>query len=84
MTLFNVRSQKLVKKFSKVPFFANFHNFMFLNAKFWHFLNWQKFFIKQQIYGIKGLVIHKKFLIANLFLIKTFLIAKFDCTNKLS
>ena len=33
------------------------------------------------MYGIKGLVIHKEFLIANLFLIKTFLIAKFDCNS---
>ena len=31
------------------------------------------------IYGIKGLVISKKFLNTNLFLIKTFLITKFDC-----
>ena len=30
---------------------------------------------------MKGLVIHKKFLNVNLFLIKTFLIAKFDCTS---
>ena len=54
---------------------------MFLNDKFWHFLDWQKFLIEQYIYGIKGLVIHNKFLNANLFLIKTFLITKFDCTS---
>ena len=28
---------------SKVPFFANFHNLVFSNPKFWHFLDWQKF-----------------------------------------
>ena len=31
---------KIDQKISKVPFFANFYNFVFLNAKFWHFLNW--------------------------------------------
>ena len=29
--------------FLKSSIFANFHNTMFTNAKFWHFLDWQKF-----------------------------------------
>ena len=44
-TLFSVKPKNWSKKFLKSPFFANFYNFLFLNAKFWHFLNWQKFLI---------------------------------------
>ena len=46
-TLFSVKPKNWSKKILKSPFFANFHNFVFLNAKFWHFLNWQKFLIEQ-------------------------------------
>ena len=53
------------------------------NDKFCHFLDWQNFHIEQQIYGIKDLVIIKKFLNkASLFLIQQFLITKFDCTSQ--
>ena len=44
-TLLIVKPHNWSKKISKVPLFSNFHNFMFLNDKFWHFLNWQKFLI---------------------------------------
>ena len=44
-TLFNVKPKNWAKKILKSPFFDNFHNSVFLNAKFWHFLNWQKFLI---------------------------------------
>ena len=44
-TLLIVKPQNWSKNFLKSPFFAIFHNFVFLNAKFWHFLNWQKFLI---------------------------------------
>ena len=46
-TLFSVKPQNWFKEFLKSPFFANFHNLLFTNAKFWHFLDWQKFLIKQ-------------------------------------
>ena len=39
-TLFSAKPNNLAKKFLKSPFLDNFHNFVFLNAKFWHFLNW--------------------------------------------
>ena len=38
-TLFSVKSQNWV------PLCANFHNFMFTNDKFCHFLDWQNFLI---------------------------------------
>ena len=44
-TLFSVKPKNWTKNFESPLFFANFHNFAFLNAKFWHFLNWQKFLI---------------------------------------
>ena len=46
-----------------------------------HFVGISTFIDKKyQLYGIKELVISKKFLKANLFLIKQFLSDKFDCT----
>ena len=42
-SLLSVKSLNWSKKFVKSPVFAYFHNLVFTNAKFWHFLDWQKF-----------------------------------------
>ena len=34
----SVNPKNFSKKFLKSPFFANFHDLMFTNAKLWHFL----------------------------------------------
>ena len=39
--LFSVKSLKQSKKILKSLFFANFHNLLLTNAKFWHFLGCQ-------------------------------------------
>jgi hypothetical protein len=44
-TLFSAKPQNWSKKFLKSPFFANFHNLLFTNTKFWHFSDWQTFLI---------------------------------------
>ena len=40
--IFGTLHPKIGQKIFK-SLFANFHNFMFTNAKFWHFLDWKKF-----------------------------------------
>ena len=69
----------LMKNQEKMALFLLIFDLMIPNAKFWHFLDWQKFLIQQQIYGIKGLVISKKFIKPSLFFIQQFFNFKFDC-----